>query len=51
MLNQHEETLQMCTMSVIGLVYENAQTTLHIHTLEDACRQDLCVLKPTCMYI
>ena len=28
MLNQHGEMLQMCTISVIGLVYENAQTIL-----------------------
>ena len=40
------EKCYKCTLSVIGLVYKNAQTILHIHTAsEDTYRQDLCVLK------
>ena len=35
MLYQHGEMLQTCTMSVIGLVHENAQTILNIHTTSE----------------
>ena len=48
MLDQHGEMLQTSTMSVIGLVYENAQTILNSHTTSEDThnyRQDLCVLK------